>query len=133
MSGLSLPADAEVFIPEGEDLSHLSTPGVYALTLSRPADLAAAWDQRFDHRPDYWTDLADAERVVYVGAAKNVLARLTEHKDGEIKKARVVQVCSIESIRNIWWFDDVQRAFERESGLAVAMQNHYPSMYVHSR
>lgn len=130
---LSLPEDAEAFIPTGEDLSILSTSGVYALRLTRPDDLAEVWERYNDHRPDYWEDLIDADGVVYVGAAKNVLQRLTQHKKGKIKKANVVQVCSIDSIRNIWWFDSTTRAFERESGLATAMQNEYPHFYVHSR
>lgn len=133
MTGLSLPADAEVFIPEGKDVSHLSTAGVYALTLSKPPDLAAAWDRTFEHRPDYWADLVDCETCVYVGAAKNVLKRLTQHKQGKIKRANLVRVCNIESLRNIWWVDDPERRFIVESQTALSMQAQYPAYYVHSR
>lgn len=129
---LELPADAEVFLPEGEDFDALHGSGVYALRLERPDDLPAVWDRTFDERPAYWDDLVSCAAVVYVGAAKDVLARLTEHNDGKIKKARVVQVCEIDSIRNIWWFDDDGRAFERESGLAITLQNEYPEWFVWS-
>jgi predicted GIY-YIG superfamily endonuclease len=130
---LELPSDAEPFIPEDGDFSHLHGAGVYALRLSRPDDLAAAWDQRFETRPDYWETLNDADGVVYVGAASDVLRRLEEHRDGEVRKARLVEVCTIDSLRNIWWFDAVHEAFERENGLALMMKNQYPSLYVHSR
>lgn len=130
---IELPADAEPFIPSGGDLSDLHAAGVYALRLSRPDDLAAAWDQRFETRPDYWGTLTDADGVVYVGAASDVLRRLEEHRDGEVRKARLVEVCTIELLRNIWWFDAVHKAFSREHGIALMMKNQYPHLYVHSR
>lgn len=130
---LSLPADAEPFIPAGGDLSDLRGPGVYALRLSRPDDLAAAWDATFDTRPDYWESLTSAERVVYVGAAKDVLGRLEDHRDGEVRKAALLRVCEIDALRNVWWFDSADAAFERESKLAIMLQNDRPAWYVHQR
>lgn len=129
---LELPADAEVFIPEGKSFDALHESGVYCLTLSRPDDLAAAWDRHFEHRPDYWADLVDAERVVYVGSAKDVLARLTDHKDGDVRVTVLTEVCDIDGLRNVWWCDTDRRRIV-ESQVATMLQNEYESYYIHQR
>jgi len=127
---LQLPADVEPHLIDGVEWSD---PGVYALKLNRPDDLAEAWDQTFDHRPDYWESLMDAHAVVYVGATKNVIGRLEDHRDGQKRLTALTSVCEIEGIRNIWWFDSATEAFDRENGLALTMQAQYPHTYVHSR
>lgn len=128
---LELPADAEPHLTD--DYEQLHDPAVYALVLDRPTDLEDAWDRRFDSRPPYFEDFQQAQRVVYVGAAADCLRRLEDHADGEVRKAALLEICEIEALRNIWWFDDATRAFERESGIAIEMQNQYPEYYVHSR
>jgi len=130
---LQLPSDAEPFIPKDGDLSDLSSAGVYCLTLDRPDDLAAAWDREFDHRPAYWDELEHCTQVAYIGAANDVLSRLEEHRDGEVRQTALTTVCVIDALRNIWWFDSAEVAFERESRIAMLMQNHKPSWYVHQR
>jgi len=130
---LTLPADAEPFIPEGGDLSDLSNAGVYCLTLERPDDLAAAWDREYDHRPAYWDELTAATQVAYIGGAQDVLSRLEEHRDRAVRQTALTTVCEIDALRNIWWFDSAEVAFERESRIAMLMQNHKPSWYVHQR
>ncbi|AFH21459.1 hypothetical protein OSG_eHP1_00145 [environmental Halophage eHP-1] len=130
---LQLPADAEPFIPKDGDLSDLSSAGVYCLTLDRPDDLAAAWDREYDHRPNYWDDLTHCTQVAYVGAAKDVLSRLEEHRDGAVRQTALTTVCGIDALRNIWCFDSPSVAFERESRLALWLQNSRPSWYVHQR
>jgi hypothetical protein len=129
---LSLPADAEPFLPTDADLSHLSTAGVYALRLSRPADLAAAWDRTFEHRPEYFAPLRDAAAVVYVGAAQNVLGRLTDHADGDVRQAALLEVCTIDELRNIWWCE-AERRFIVESQTATMLQHERPGWYIHQR
>ena len=127
---IQLPEDIEPHLIDGFEWSD---SGVYALVLDVPSDLREQWENWFDTTPDY-IDLVEAKpTTVYVGAARNVRARLEDHVEGERRKARLVQFCEIESIRNIYWFRDHNRAFERESGIAIAMQNEYPSYYVHSR
>lgn len=130
---LELPADAEPFIPDGGDVTDLSEPGVYCLTLSRPTNLEDAWNRQFDTRPEYWGDLTYCTQVAYVGAASDVLRRLEEHRDGNKRKAALLEVCEIDELRNIWWFDSTDTAFERESKLALWLQNSRPSWYVHQR
>ena len=127
---IELPGDIEPHLIDGFEWSD---SGVYALALNRPDDLEAEWDAIFESRPDYFETLQTAETIVYVGAAKNVISRLEDHVEGRVRKAALLQVCEIESVRNIWWMDSTEKAFERESGIAIAMQNEYPSYYVHSR
>lgn len=130
---LSLPADVEPHLGTDADLSDFHRPGVYALRLSRPDDVADAWDREFDSRPAWFDRFAGASGVVYVGGAADVLARLEDHRDGEVRTTVLTRVCEIESLRNVWWFSDTDEAFTRESKLAIMLQNEYPDLFVHQR
>ena len=130
---LSLPADVEPFLQDHHTFERIRGAAVYCLSLSRPTDLADEWDRTFEHRPDYWEELTDAKRVVYVGAAKDLLARLNDHHEGEKRKAALLEVCAIEGLRNVWWVDDPNRRFLEESQIATMMQNELGDTYVHSR
>ena len=127
---LSLPEDIEPFL---DDTHTWSDSAVYALCLSRPDDLAQAWDAEFDHRPDYWDELVEAANVVYVGAAKNLISRLEDHHNQDVRKTVLTAVCDVESLRNVWWCSDMDEAVQEESKLAIMMQNQYADTYVHSR
>ena len=127
---LELPADIEPFL---HDDVEWNDPAVYALELEKPDLLGSVWDSHYDTRPPYFEDLRDCQQVVYVGATGNLIHRLEDHTEAHVRKAALMQVCEITSLRNVWWFKDAQRAFERESGIAIAMQNEYPEYYVHSR
>lgn len=105
---LSLPEDAEVFIPDGEPWDHLHQSAVYCLELSRPDDPATAWDAIHDTRPDYWSAFTDAYDVWYVGSAKDVLGRLEDHRDGERVPA-LLEICDVAGLRNIWWCETDRR------------------------
>ena len=128
---LCLPANAEPFVDN--DISELRQPGVYALKCVKPDDIAAEWDKHFDNRPDYWDELTSKDRVAYVGASADVLSRLEDHRDGNKRKAALLQVCEPVGVLNIKFFSTAQRAFERESGLALNFAQQHPSFYVHSR
>jgi len=126
---LLLPEDLEAFVdPEDWD-----SPAVYALTLRRPSNPEAAWDDAYDVRPDWFTEFLHAGTVVYIGATADVLSRLEDHRNGEVRVAALLKICEIEGLRNVWTFDDKDRAFERESGIAMTMTNEYPGYYVHQR
>jgi len=127
---LSLPEGLSVF---ADSVAIMHRPSVYALTLSRPDDLAAAWDRTFDTRPPWFESFRDAGQAIYVGAASDTLARLEDHRDGDVRVATLMQVCDIDGLRNVWWFDDADRAFERESGIATTLANEYTDAYVHQR
>jgi len=127
---LTLPADAEPFV---DDISDLRQPGVYALKCIKPNDMAAQWDRHFDHRPNYWNELVNAQRVAYVGASNDVLARLEDHRDADVRKAALLEVCEPVGVLNIKFFPTAERAFERESGLALRFAREHPEFYVHQR
>lgn len=127
---LSLPADVEPFAP---DFDAMHRPGCYALDLARPDDPAAAWDQRYDTRPEWFPTFQDASEVVYVGASGDVLSRLEDHRNGEVRQAALVRVCDVTDVRGVWWMDSTQDAFDREHGIAMSIQNAKPSAYVHAR
>jgi hypothetical protein len=130
---LELPADAEPYIPEPCTFNRLHNPGVYALELERPDDVASAWDSEFDTRPEWFDDFADAEQVIYVGAAKDVLRRLEEHRDGQVRVGVLQRVCEITGVHNIWWRMKTDIAFQDESKIAIELQNDHPEWYVHQR
>jgi len=129
---LQLPADAEPFIPDGEPFDHLHEPAVYALTLTKPDDLEAAWDAEYDARPAYFEELQDASGVVYIGEAGDVLYRLEQHRDGE-QTGVLMEAFGIDSLRNIWWMDSKKQAEANESQIAIMLQNQRPDLYVHHR
>jgi len=107
-------------------------PGVYAFALDRPDDLTAAWKAAYDVQPDWFDRLCYAPRAVYVGGASDVLARLEDHRDG-VREVALLRVCSIASLHDVWWFDSAEEAFERESTIALDLQNEHPSWFVHQR
>lgn len=112
---LELPSDAERHLPSDLGFDALRGPAVYCLRLERPDDLPAAWDDRFESRPAWFSAFADAAAVVYVGSAMDVLHRLTDHKDGENRLTVLTDICEIARLRNIWFFPGVERdELERE-------------------
>lgn len=126
---LELPADPEVF---ADDYGQLSGPAVYALDITRPADLGDVWDRHYDNRPEWFDRFRDASAAVYVGAAANVLARLEDHRDGEVRKATLPTVAADVDLRNVWFFEQRDRAFERESNIAIRLRIHLQDTFVRS-
>jgi len=118
---------------EGHTPTDLRGPGCYALRCCRPDDPTAAWDREFDTRPEYVADLVLSNEIVYVGASKDVYSRLEDHVAGDVRQAALLQVCPPHSLLDVWLFDSVERAFERESGIALELQQDHPQWYVHSR
>lgn len=130
MSGLSLPADIEPHLADGHQWSD---PAVYCLRLETPNHIGSVWDDTFEARPSYFDELRESDYVLYVGATGHLIHRLEDHRDGDVRQAALLQVCEITGLRNIWWFADAGRAFERENGLAMTLAHEYPDAYVHSR
>jgi predicted GIY-YIG superfamily endonuclease len=126
---LSLPADLEPFL--GDDYT-LHSPGVYCLTLTPPDDPAAAWDRHFDVRPDWFADAfaPDIATLAYVGATADVLARLEDHRDGEVRRAALLRVCDIDGLHTVWFYDDAEAAFENEFTMAALLRRDRPGWFV---
>jgi predicted GIY-YIG superfamily endonuclease len=128
---LHLPADLEAF---ANDYDQLTGPAVYALNIQPPADVAEAWDARFEERPEYWEQLTEADGWIYVGASGHVLHRLEDHRDGKVRKSILPTLAQDMTLRNVWWCDDATEAFERESAIGIRLRNFLPSsVFVHWR
>lgn len=127
---LSLPEDIEPHLTSDNEWSD---PGVYCLSLTVPSDVRERWESVFDTTPDYLDMVEQKAQTVYVGAAKNVLSRLEDHKEGKYRKAALLEVCEIDGLRNVWWFNTVERAFLKERTMADMVSAEHPSWYVHQR
>jgi predicted GIY-YIG superfamily endonuclease len=127
--------DLELFV---SDLADAHRPGVYCLLLSTPKDWKAvesAWQDAHDApMPDYVRGAYDAGRVLYVGAAANVHARVTEHAKDEHTSA-IESVFPPHSLWDVWFFEDRELAFLRESQIATELQGKdaLADTYVHQR
>ena len=133
MSDLSLPEDAARHLDDDQPFDDLRGAGVYTLVCHKPDDLAGAWDSRFEHQPAYWADLQDCERVIYVGESADILSRFEDHHDGEVRQARLLEVCRPRGIIDIEFCESKHRAEVRESQIGTHLQNQHGSWYVHYR
>lgn len=128
---LSLPEDLEPYVDDYDDL-HSS--GAYALELQRPVDLRERWQQHYDTEPDYWTRLVNADTVYYVGGTSDLLSRLEDHRDGEVRQTVLTRVCDIRRLHVAWVSSDAETATEiDEPRLARWLQESRPRSYCHTR
>jgi len=129
MTGLSLPADLE---PYADSYDQLTNPAVYALQLEKPEDAEWALAGAFDAWPAWGEEFLAFSEILYVGAAKNALERLEQHRDGEFRPT-LMEVCEVARIVDLWWFDSAEAAFEKESGIALEVAHEHSAAYVHYR
>jgi hypothetical protein len=126
---LRLPSDLEPWV---DDFDEMHDAGAYALVLSRPPDVRDVWDRHFETRPDWFATFRDAETVAYVGGSSDLLSRLEDHRDGEVRTTVLTEVCEIERLQSVWFAGD--EPFEvTEANLAAALRETRPSWYVHQR
>lgn len=129
---------SEVLEEHVDDLSDAHAPGVYALRLSKPVPgdretLARAWLEHFDVTPPYLGDVADACEIYYVGAAKNMHARITEHLESPNRSSALCRVLTVHDVFALWPMDSAGEAFTRETGLALDLRRELDGAYVHCR
>lgn len=116
-----------------------SDPGVYAVEIGVPESagyetLSRDWLKHYDNTPPYLGRIVDADTVIYVGASKSVRDRIDEHREGKVRKATLPRLWGITDVVDVWWYNDVSRAFERENYHALELSKSTPtSTYVHSR
>lgn len=126
---LSLPEDLTPYTNGHDDLH---SAGCYAIYLNRPSALADAWDEKYDTRPPYWQQLTEADRVLYVGGASDLLARLEDHRDGGVRETALTKICEVTGLHTVWVCEDADTAFNiEEPRLARMLQEEYPSWFVH--
>ena len=115
--------------------SDAHAPGVYVLRCSRPDPPTEerhreAWRAEFDAVPETIIDMAYAETLAYVGAAKDVYDRLEDHVNGDHRQSAFLRVFPPHEIHTVWWFDTADEAFTRESWVAQLLRANYPSWFV---
>lgn len=131
MAGLSLPQDLEPYV---DGYGELHSPGAYCLCLSRPVDLQDRWERHYDMKPPYWDELVNSEKCVYVGGTSDLLSRLEDHRDGEVRQTALTQVCGIEKLQTVWVADSRGEAVNlREPQLARLLSEEHPEWFVHQR
>jgi len=116
----------------GYSPSELRSPGVYAIQCCQPDDPREAWLRHYEVLPEYIEELEDADTIVYVGASADMYDRLIDHADRDVRKAALLKVCPPYCLLDVEHYDTADRAFDRESRLAIKLQNEHPSWYVHS-
>jgi len=129
----------EQIAPHVGDGYSASNPGVYAVGIAVPESagyetLSRDWLEHYGSTPPYLGRIVDAETVIYVGASKNVRDRIEEHRQGKVRKAALPRIWGITDVVDVYWYNDVSRAFERENYHALELSKELPaSYYVHCR
>ena len=126
---LSLPEDLEPYADEWDDMRGA---GAYALVLDRPDDFAAAWDDAYDVRPEWFDAAAEAEVLAYVGGSNDVLYRLENHRDGKVRTTALTNVCEIDRLHTAWLDDETEYSIT-EFRLATMLDNERETWFVRQR
>lgn len=128
LSGARYPEeDLEPHTPDGRTMK---SPGVYILKCSQPSDwetVVERWETHYEvDIPDFIETAFHASGVLYVGGAESVLDRIHEHLEAPNRSASILHVYPVHSIFGVEWTDDKETAFEKESQIALDLQNNMP-------
>jgi predicted GIY-YIG superfamily endonuclease len=120
--------DLNQTLEDREQFDDARGPGCYALAVDTPNaadDVARQWHRYHDHPPQkaFYARLADADTVLYVGAASDVYARLCDHVAGDVRKAAFLEAFPAESLHSLWPKDSAEVAFREEEAVARALAN----------
>lgn len=101
------PTEAHETLDHMGVLDESQGSGCYALRLKTPDtydEVRDHWDAYFEGRPDSSDlhDLADGERVAYVGASSNVYDRIMDHAEGEKRKSAYLKVFPPVDVVDVW-------------------------------
>lgn len=113
-------------------------PGVYALLIDTPSGGFETHARRwlaagYETTPPYLAAIVDAERVVYVGAAKSVRERLEDHLAGDVRKATLPSVYDIADLHGVWFYESTEVAFTAEQEMRDYIAGEHPGWFVHAR
>lgn len=104
-------------------------PGCYALAVDAPDSgdqVARHWHRHHDQAPSegFYSRLAEAGDVLYVGAASHVYDRLCDHVAGDVRQAAFLEAFPPAELHNIYPATDAEAAYQSEwrtaKGLAHA-------------
>lgn len=102
-------------------------PGCYALEVTLPdhgEQIARYWHRHHDRSPEgLFSRLADADAVLYVGAASNVYERLCDHVNGDVRKAAFLEAFPPSGLHSLWPKDSAEVAFREEQAVGRALAN----------
>jgi predicted GIY-YIG superfamily endonuclease len=126
---LSLPADIEPYCDSTEDYHK---QGAYALVLNRPDNFLERWDRHHDKRPDWLSAARTADVLAYVGGSSDILSRLEDHRDGEVRQTTLTRVCEIDRLHTLWYSVDEDWR-QTEFRLAKWLANERLRWFVHQR
>lgn len=113
---ISLPQDIEPFGTEWDQ------PGCYALLYEKPEDPDAAVDRAFDNRPEWHESFTEAEYVLYVGEASNVIRRIEDHAQADKRLTTLSRIgCEPISVEAIEYHDSKEDAEHAEYNTAVRL------------
>lgn len=106
-------------------------PGVYVLDLDSPGESlhahARRWYGEFETvHPKDVPSLAGADRLLYVGASKNLQSRLDEHVRADIRLSTWLSVYPVESLHAVYPARSATRAFEQETVRAYDVASETP-------
>jgi len=137
ISGDSHPTnELEPFINEYEEAKQ---PGVYILRLSQPNtnDITkhkTLWKQTHNRIPEYIHKIAARDKILYVGAAENIINRLYEHIDESVdKSSTVMKTYPPHSLIKPIFTNSKETAFDKETQVELSLKQTYPNAYVHCR
>jgi len=122
----------EAIEPFCESTEEFHKAGAYALVLDRPDDFTEAWDRHYDARPDWFDAARTAQTLCYVGGTGDLLSRLEDHRDGEVRMTTLTEICDIDSLHTIW-FAGGERYQQTEIRLARWLQQDRPRWHIHQR
>lgn len=113
-------------------------PGVYVLELSTPDTT----DHELYHR--LWLEthsglhpelesIIETDRLVYVGAAEDVLSRIEEHLDAPNRSTTLGSTFPIHSILDVDFYDTRTKAFEHEKDKFDTLKKNNKNWHIHCR
>jgi predicted GIY-YIG superfamily endonuclease len=84
-------------------------------------------DRKYDNRPEWAEAYENAENVLYVGEAGDVMYRLEDHAQRHVRKNALKKIgCEPVSIEAIEYHDSKDEAEEEEYNTAVSLRNQTP-------
>ena len=124
---MTLDSEAELteHLDEAGLLNDARGAGTYAIAVTVPDSETAIREAWHDHHDAMLTDdaveqLADADRVAYVGASNNVYARLSDHVTGVRHSTAFLTVFPPERVVDVW---PAEHPFPLEVSTAMQLAN----------